>query len=402
MYKYTIETQFREYPHGGLRVASRSVIVQIILWVILVPILVTILALGGFWIFDALQSSSPGAQALPIGIALFILSIPLIATPHPYPRRIVFDADARKMYLLDHDDTPLDQAPHLSYDAIHYLKIKRHVTRSDKSQRVSYQVELIKKDLTTWKLFHHLNASKAESLREDLIKVMRWTQPDDFSLPDPDEDQDTASRSDEDSAGYSWSLSKSALGDDTPSPPFKIERGVDQAEIRWTPPKTMRRDLGIKFFTLSMILICVGGVLYGGFGWIGTLISGLILRLVVKNKAAGDEEWVKITSDQVITQKSASLLGSLDEVSINNDDVIGVGFDLENPTQLKIITHELYELQKMIAHKENLELRDLLKIVSLAKSAIAINSIYLSPSQVLELEVLIEREFKRVTGRELR
>ena len=97
-----------------------------------------------------------------------------------------------------------------------------------------------------------------------------------------------------------------------------------------------------------------------------------------------------------------SVLGSPDEVSINNDDVIGVGFDLENPTQLKIITHELYELQKMIVHKENIELRDLLKIVSLAKNAVAINSIYLSPSQVLELEVLIEREFKRVTGREIR
>ena len=59
-------------------------------------------------------------------------------------------------------------------------------------------------------------------------------------------------------------------------------------------------------------------------------------------------------------------------------------------------------MHKILFRKDELDFADIMRFVSIAKNAVAVHTARLSPSQVLELECLIEREFKRVTGREIR
>ena len=59
-------------------------------------------------------------------------------------------------------------------------------------------------------------------------------------------------------------------------------------------------------------------------------------------------------------------------------------------------------MRKTLFRKDELDFADIMRFVSIAKNAAAIHTVRLSPSQVLELECLIKREFKRATGREIK
>lgn len=398
---YTIKERFPEYDHGGLEYTS--LVNNIILMILLVIFTIALALVGAIVTYFVWKLEGERMALIPIGCIVSVIGLILLAFKITSPERIVIDTAERRLYVLERHDTPLKDAPAISYDALECFQVRRHVAQRTQSgsnkRRVSYMLSLLKRDFVKWPLMRFRSQRLAEEARDQLERLMGWSGA-------PDEAESTSHG--EEGSGLDtrskWSLRSSAesTGQGVKHR-FEVDRTSGRARIEWRITRSARETLGLNTISIGLATIAVGGFSLHPSTYLVTMgaLIALALNLIGRSRFE-PERWVEINRSGLRAAPTWALFGTPAEIEISADELCGVQLNMPAAQCIQLITHEVHqELREM--SRDTYEL-DLVKVSMLAFNMgrlPKINISGLSLSEALTLELLLEGEFETIHGRPL-
>lgn len=395
---FRIVENFDEYGYPGLEnnfLSSGRLALTIILSIgALIGLTITSIA-------TELISEIYGQQAslLPVGIFISIIGLLISLRMENSPKRIVFDSTKRRLILLDRQDTKLSDAPSISYEAFESLRVEKHISNNGKRSSTNYLVTLRKYDLSEWTLITSRSRTTAEGYRERISQLMCWNN---HTEGESDTEESTSTAMDQ----TNWSFGDQQGLDSQNQRRFDVDRKEKQSHIKWSIKRSTSRKVGIAILLLGLSSILVGDfALSKGLSLI-TIFVGILIFFILRGISRFESQrWVKIDSEGLKASSPTRLFRRPKEVDLSHNELYGIGFDLSNIAQLKLITHEAYKVIKEHKQRDQSDpLPDLGSVLALARLMFnmpIIDSSGLMASESLTLEALIEAEFRRVHGREL-
>ena len=368
---FKLQARFADYPHGGLERGAPTA---------LIVIGVLFLGIGGV-IAAVLMELYPSATAevlIPIGAWLIALGVAFHARLREGPARLVFNAHARRLYLLDDPDAPLSEAPSLPYDALEGLCVKRVVNKNRRAY--NYNLLLRVRGLGEWSLMTFSYESAAEEARRSLLALSE--------CPAAPPEEESARRV----AAHLPRAGEARAR-------FEVRRQGEQSVIAWRTRRPTQQTAALVLVTLGGTCELIAAVaLNGGLMHMTVLAltAALFLRDCLRQSASRQ---IEVSHAAVRVPPKRGLL------EVPTAELWGLNASLLLPRQLNLLTHASFKLisaarqaSEPVNPKDPLELIKLLEAVA---RPVVVSGEGLSTSELLALEELLRDEVERVSGQRL-
>ena len=373
---FKLQARFADYPHGGLERGAPTAL--IVIGALFLGVGGVIAAVAVYLLME-LYPRAPAGVLMPIGAWLIALGVALLARLRDGPARLVFNAHARRLYLLDDPNAPLSEAPSLPYDALEGLCVKRVVSQN----RGAYSLLLRVRGLGEWSLMTFSRESGAEEARLSLLALSGCP-----TAPPPEESARRA-------AAHLPRAGEARAR-------FEVRRQGEQSVIAWRTRRPAQQTAGLAVVTLGVTCELIAAVaLNGGLlpMTVLTLLGALSLRACLRQSVSRQ---VEVSRSAVRVSPKPSFLSAPRRAEVPTAELWGLNASLLLPRQLNLLTHDSFKLISAARQASGpVRPKDALELLKATARQVAVSGEGLSTCELLALDELLRDEVERVSGQRL-